>query len=105
MASFDKTIKNVIKAKSITEVTDLQSTCIKIYHLKRKPKLFLREGYYLFVLQNASVVKLAILIEFFYFLFLCLFFLKRFLRLWVAILCLFLFLPLGIIVNFLNVFK
>lgn len=31
-----------------------------------------------------------------YFLFLCLFFLKRFLRLWVAILCLFLFFPLGI---------
>jgi hypothetical protein len=29
--------------------------------------------------------------------FLCLFFLKRFLRLWVAILCLFLFLPLGIV--------
>jgi hypothetical protein len=28
---------------------------------------------------------------------LCLFFLKRFLRLWVAILCLFLFFPLGII--------
>jgi len=28
--------------------------------------------------------------------FLCLFFLKRFLRLWVAILCLFLFFPLGI---------
>jgi len=27
--------------------------------------------------------------------FLCLFFLKRFLRLWVAILCLFLFFPLG----------
>src|SRR5690606_14589377 len=36
--------------------------------------------------------------------FLCLFFLKRFLRLWVAILCLFLFLPLGII-KFFNVFK
>lgn len=35
--------------------------------------------------------------------FLCLFFLKRFLRLWVAILCLFLFLPLGIILSF-NVF-
>ncbi len=32
--------------------------------------------------------------------FLCLFFLKRFLRLWVAILCLFLFLPLGIVLNF-----
>jgi len=31
-----------------------------------------------------------------YYFFLCLFFLKRFLRLWVAILCLFLFLPLGI---------
>jgi len=29
--------------------------------------------------------------------FLCLFFLKRFLRLWVAILCLFLFFPLGMI--------
>jgi len=35
-----------------------------------------------------------------YFLFLCLFFLKRFLRLWVAILCLFLFFPLGIISYF-----
>ncbi len=32
--------------------------------------------------------------------FLCLFFLKRFLRLCVAILCLFLFLPLGIVFNF-----
>ena len=31
--------------------------------------------------------------------FLCLFFLKRFLRLWVDILCLFLFLPLGIVVE------
>jgi hypothetical protein len=30
--------------------------------------------------------------------FLCLFFLKRFLRLWVAILCLLRFLPLGIII-------
>ncbi len=34
--------------------------------------------------------------------FLCLFFLKRFLRLWVAILCLFLFLPFGIILIFLS---
>ena len=32
--------------------------------------------------------------------FLCLFFLKRFLRLWVAILCLFLFFPLGIALSF-----
>jgi hypothetical protein len=32
-----------------------------------------------------------------YFRFLCLFFRKRFLRLWVAILCLFLFFPLGMI--------
>lgn len=32
--------------------------------------------------------------------FLCLFFLKRFLRLWVAILCLLRFLPLGIIIIF-----
>jgi hypothetical protein len=32
--------------------------------------------------------------------FLCLFFLKRFLRLWVAILCLLRFLPLGIILIF-----
>jgi len=31
--------------------------------------------------------------------FLCLFFRKRFLRLWVAILCLFLFLPLGISIS------
>ncbi len=37
--------------------------------------------------------------------FLCLFFLKRFLRLWVAILCLFLFLPLGIILNFKYFYK
>ena len=35
-----------------------------------------------------------------YFFFLCLSFLRRFLRLWVDILCLFLFLPLGIIVRF-----
>jgi hypothetical protein len=34
--------------------------------------------------------------------FLCLFFLKRFLRLWVAIFCFFLFFPLGIV--FLNFF-
>lgn len=33
--------------------------------------------------------------------FLCLFFRKRFLRLWVAILCFFLFFPLGIKFNFL----
>jgi hypothetical protein len=32
--------------------------------------------------------------------FLCLFFLKRFLRLWVDILCLFFFFPLGIVVSF-----
>ena len=32
--------------------------------------------------------------------FLCLFFLKRFLRLWVDILCLFFFFPLGIINSF-----
>ena len=32
--------------------------------------------------------------------FLCLFFLKRFLRLWVDILCLFLFFPLGIALKF-----
>lgn len=32
--------------------------------------------------------------------FLCLFFLKRFLRLWVDILCLFLFFPLGIVISF-----
>jgi hypothetical protein len=32
--------------------------------------------------------------------FLCLFFLKRFLRLWVAILCLLRFLPLGILLLF-----
>ncbi len=32
--------------------------------------------------------------------FLCLFFLKRFFRLWVAILCLFLFFPLGITIYF-----
>jgi hypothetical protein len=32
--------------------------------------------------------------------FLCLFFLKRFLRLWVAILCLLRFLPLGIMIIF-----
>jgi hypothetical protein len=31
--------------------------------------------------------------------FLCLFFLRRFLRLWVAILCFFLFLPLGIMLK------
>ena len=31
--------------------------------------------------------------------FLCLFFRKRFLRLWVAILCLFLFFPLGIFIG------
>jgi len=37
--------------------------------------------------------------------FLCLFFLKRFLRLWVAILCLFLFLPLGITLNFKYFYK
>lgn len=35
---------------------------------------------------------------YFYF-FLCLFILSRFLRLWVAILCLFLFLPQGILVD------
>jgi len=34
--------------------------------------------------------------------FLCLFFLKRFLRLWVAILLFFLFFPLGIVFNFLT---
>jgi len=34
--------------------------------------------------------------------FLCLFFLNRFFRLWVAILCLFLFFPQGIIVMFLG---
>jgi membrane-bound metal-dependent hydrolase YbcI (DUF457 family) len=33
--------------------------------------------------------------------FLCLFFLKRFFRLWVAILCLFLFFPFGIVLHFL----
>jgi hypothetical protein len=32
--------------------------------------------------------------------FLCLFFLKRFLRLWVAIFCFFLFFPLGIVFKF-----
>jgi len=37
--------------------------------------------------------------------FLCLFFLKRFLRLCVAILCLFLFLPLGIILKFKYFYK
>jgi len=31
--------------------------------------------------------------------FLCLFFLKRFFRLWVAILCLFLFFPFGIVIK------
>src|SRR5210317_1100356 len=35
-----------------------------------------------------------------YFLFLCLFFRKRFLRLWVAILCLLRFFPLGIMIHF-----
>jgi hypothetical protein len=38
-----------------------------------------------------------------YFRFLCLFFRKRFLRLWVAILCLFLFFPLGMIKTLLDV--
>jgi len=42
----------------------------------------------------------TILLERYYFRFLCLFFRKRFLRLWVAILCLFLFFPLGIQVVF-----
>ena len=36
--------------------------------------------------------------------FLCLFFLKRFLRLWVDILCLFFFFPLGIVLFFDNYF-
>jgi hypothetical protein len=41
------------------------------------------------------------IMQLFTYFFLCLFFLKRFLRLWVDILCLFFFFPLGIIV-FLN---
>lgn len=44
---------------------------------------------------TAPEQKATSLVERDYF-FLCLFFLKRFLRLWVAILCFFLFFPLGI---------
>ncbi len=39
-----------------------------------------------------------------YYFFLCLFFLKRFFRLWVDILCLFFFFPLGIIISFKQLF-
>jgi len=48
---------------------------------------------------GSSITNTTLNIDYF---FLCRFFLKRFLRLWVAILCLFLFFPLGIWFNFLS---
>jgi hypothetical protein len=52
------------------------------------------------VIKNNCIMLVTNIMQLSHYFFLCLFFLKRFLRLWVDILCLFFFFPLGIIVSF-----
>ena len=62
--------------------------------------LILPDVYYQFLFHSAEINKGQFALPLKFYFFLCLFLRKRFLRLCVDILCLFLFLPLGIILSF-----